>query len=220
MIGHYVTLLGSIVASANEHAGRLGMLTGVEEQLLLKDFNATEISYPDKSLIDLFEEQVLKNPEAVAVVYENDRLTYRELNERSNQVAHLLVKMGVKADTLVPICIERSLEMIIGIVGIIKAGAAYVPVDPEYPADRISYMLHDTEATVVLTSRESREKLNGTTSASIIELDGDEEMIAREAVTNTGVKLSPTGLAYVIYTSGSTGRPKDRQAEGRNDAGR
>jgi amino acid adenylation domain-containing protein/non-ribosomal peptide synthase protein (TIGR01720 family) len=216
IISHYKILLRAIVASPDEKIGHLAMLAESEKQTLLHDFNATAAAYPkDKSVVALFEEQVSKNPNATAVIFGEKQLSYKELNERSNQLANYLVKKGVKAETLVPICVERSLEMVVGIFGILKAGGAYVPIDPEYPQDRIKYMLEDTGAALVLSSSRSREKLNAG-AATVIELDGDWQEIAKEASTNLDTKITPDQLAYIIYTSGSTGRPKGVMIEHRN----
>ena len=138
------------------------------------------------------------------------------MNERSNQLAHYLQKQGVKAETLVPVCIERSLEMVVGILGILKAGGAYVPIDPEYPQERISYMLEDTGAKLVLSSKASREKLSENNSIKMIELDGDWKQIAKEKSSNPETNIAPNQLAYVIYTSGSTGHPKGVMIEHRS----
>ncbi len=143
------------------------------------------------------------------VVFEEEQLSYRQLNERANQLAHYLRSRGVKEETLVPICIERSLAMIVGILGILKAGGAYVPIDPEYPEERISYMLEDTAASIIISSKQSRSKLAATVT-EIIELNSD-WFITNDQLPNTNDQLStlkPHHLAYVIYTSGSTGRPK------------
>ncbi|HEY8781714.1 MAG TPA: amino acid adenylation domain-containing protein, partial [Mucilaginibacter sp.] len=216
MISHYINLLGSIVSLPASQVGRLSMLSESEEEQLLVEFNATAADYAkDNSIVDLFEEQAAKTPNATAVVFEEAQLTYKELNERSNRLARYLQKKGVKAETPVPICLERSAEMIIGILGILKAGGAYVPVDPDYPSDRISYMLEDTGAKLVLSSTASRERLNGTTQVSVIELDGDREQIEKEKGSNLQTGIRPEQLAYVIYTSGSTGKPKGAMNEHR-----
>ena len=195
----------------------LRLLTAPQEEQLLKKFNNTAADYPlDKTIIDLFEEQAAKSPEAVAVVFEEEQITYKELNARSNQLGRYLRKNGVKAETLIPICIERGISMIVGILGILKAGGAYVPIDPEYPEDRISYMLEDTAATLVLSSKTCREKL--TTAAAIIEIVGDWEQIAKEKANNLETNIAPEQLAYVIYTSGSTGKPKGVMIEHGNAA--
>jgi amino acid adenylation domain-containing protein len=215
MISHYSNLLRSIAASPESKTSRLEMLNATEERTLLIDFNDTAAAYPkEKSIVDLFQEQVVQRPEAIATVFGDEQLTYKELNNRSNQLAHYLQKKGVKAETLVPICLERSLEMIIGILGVLKAGGAYVPIDPEYPADRISYMLEDTGAKLVLSSKASREKLSGS-NIDIIELDSDWEKIKKEKDSNLNAYVSPDQLAYVIYTSGSTGKPKGVMIEHR-----
>ena len=184
-------------------------MSTVEEETLLIDFNNTAATYPkDKNIVALFEEQAERSPEAVAIVFKDEQLSYKELNARSNQLARYLQTQGVKAETLVPICIKRSPEMVIGILGILKAGGTYVPVDPEYPQDRISYMLEDTGAKIVLSSRAGREKLNRTKQAQVIELDGDWKQIEKEQGSNLKEAIGSDQLAYIIYTSGSTGRPK------------
>jgi non-ribosomal peptide synthetase component F len=128
------------------------LLTSIEENQLLIEWNDTKSSYPEDKLIhQLFEEQVIKTPNNVAVVYEDHELTYQQLNEKANQLAHYLRSLGVGPDTLVAIAVERSLEMIIGLLGILKAGGAYVPLDPSYPSERLQFMLEDTNASVLIT---------------------------------------------------------------------
>ncbi len=164
--------------------------------------------YPDtKTIIDLFIAQAAKTPSSIALVFGDEQITYRQLDERSNRVGHYLRSKGVQAESLVPLCIERSANLIIGILGILKAGGAYVPLDPEYPADRISYMLEDTGAKLILSSRYCSNRLA---------VSGQEQLIIEDLYDllpafpdtrpETGVK--PEGLAYIIYTSGSTGKPK------------
>jgi amino acid adenylation domain-containing protein len=218
MISHYKTLLESIVNSPENKLGHLGMLTVSEEKTLLEEFNDTVADYPkDKNIVLLFEEQVGKTPDAIAVVFEDDSLSYRELNERSNRLAYYLQRKGVKTETLVPICIERGLAMIVAILGVLKSGGVYVPIIPDYPADRISHMLQDTDAKLILSTKESKAKLMGiSTSASVIDLDGEWEQIENENDRNPQTVISPGQLAYVIYTSGSTGRPKGVMIEHRS----
>ena len=217
MIRHYKELLNSIVKEPNEKIGLLPMLTWEEEQQLLVEFNDTKVDYPkDKTVIELFEEQVAKTPESIAVVFEKEQLTYRELNERANQLAHYLRSRGVKEETLVPICIERSLEMIVGILGILKSGGAYVPIDPAYPEDRINFMLEDTGAVIVVSSQESRSKLQSIKGIEVIELDTDWKTISTQSTYNLQINVLPHNLAYVIYTSGSTGKPKGVMIEHRS----
>ncbi|MEJ7675840.1 MAG: amino acid adenylation domain-containing protein [Chitinophagaceae bacterium] len=210
MMDHFITLLNSIVKAPEQKIGELAMLTKEEEQQLLVDFNDTVVDYPkDKTIVDLFEEQALKTPEGIAIIFEEKQLNYQQLNEKANQLAHYLRSKGVKEETLVPICIERSMEMIVGILGILKAGGAYVPIDPEYPEERISYMLEDTGAAIVVSSKESRSKLKDSTDIEIIELDGDWKTLNYQLPTTNDQRVSqPHHLAYVIYTSGSTGSPK------------
>ncbi|MEJ7675715.1 MAG: amino acid adenylation domain-containing protein [Chitinophagaceae bacterium] len=209
MMDHFKELLTSIVKSPQQKIGLLPMLTVEEEQQLLYEFNNTKIDYPKyKRIVDLFEEQAAKTPQSVAIVFEKEQLSYKQLNEKANQLAHYLRSRGVKQETLVPICIERSLEMIIGILGILKAGGAYVPIDPEYPQERISYMLKDTDATIVISSKESRLKIQASEGVELIELDSKCAVISESPTSNPETTLDSHNLAYVIYTSGSTGKPK------------
>ncbi|HEX8608816.1 MAG TPA: condensation domain-containing protein, partial [Pedobacter sp.] len=169
MTRHYEQLLEGIVKDVSEKVSRLPMLTASEADQLLEVFNNTDASYEgEPTIVSLFAAQAAKTPDAVAVVFEGAKLTYKELDERSNQLAHYLISRGVKEETLVPICIDRSLEMIIGILGILKSGGAYVPIDPGYPRDRIEYMVEDTGGSLIITSKASRESLPG---KDIIELD-------------------------------------------------
>ncbi len=217
MMGHYKELLHSVVREPQQKIGILPMLTQAEKHQLLVEFNDTEVTYPrDKTIVDLFEEQVERSPQAVAVILEEEQLTYKELNERSNKLAHYLRSVGVKEETLVPICVERSLEMIVGILGILKAGSAYVPIDPEYPLERISYMLKDTRANIVVSSKASRSKLQATEDLDIIELDKKWSAINKQPIVNVQSSIKPHHLAYVIYTSGSTGKPKGVMIEHSN----
>ncbi len=209
MIDHYKELLESVIKFPGEKIGRLVMLTPKEEYQLLVEFNDTRVAYPkDKSIIDLVEEQAARIPDNVALVFEDEKVTYGELNKRANQLANFLRSKGIKEETLVPICIERGVEMLVGILGILKAGGAYVPIDPVYPEDRIRYMLEDTAAGLVVSSTNSRKKLKELTGVEIIELDGNWIEINNAPGTNLKIKIPPDQLAYVIYTSGSTGKPK------------
>ncbi|RRB04983.1 amino acid adenylation domain-containing protein [Larkinella rosea] len=162
-----------------------------------------------KTVIDLFAEQVSKAPDRIAVFFDKQGITYQELDEKSNQLARFLIKKGVRAETLVPICVNRSLEMIIGLLGILKAGGAYVPLDPEYPIDRINYSLADVAAEVILADNHSVQVLKeGNKNAVVIDLNTDWETIALESKESVQRVITSDNLAYVIYTSGSTGRPK------------
>ncbi len=164
------------------------------------------------TLINLFEQQVKNNRDKLALVYKNEQLSFRQLNERANQLAHYLRRKGVKEETLVPICIERSTEMMIGILGILKAGGAYVPIDPEFPSQRIKFILEDTRACTVVTNIKNKEKiLPAASELNIILADGDRQ-INQMPLRNLN-KIKPHHLAYVIYTSGSTGTPKGVMVE-------
>jgi non-ribosomal peptide synthetase component F len=216
MVSHFTRLLTSVVTRPEQRIGALSMLTEAEQHQLLVEFNNTAADYPkDKSIVDLFEEQVEKTPGAIALVFEEEELSYQELNKRSNQLAHYLRGKGVKEETLVPICIERSIEMLVGILGILKAGGAYVPIDPEYPQERISYMLEDTKAKIVVSSAKSRSKLQEARDIDITELDTEWEVIEMQSAANLQTTIDPSNLAYVIYTSGSTGLPKGVMIEHR-----
>ncbi|MEH2149873.1 non-ribosomal peptide synthase/polyketide synthase [Nostoc sp.] len=208
MTGHFVTLLEAIVANPNERISQLPILTVSEQQQLLVDWNDTQVDYPqDKCIHQLFEEQVDRTPDAVAVVFDNQQLTYHQLNCRANQLAHYLQSLGVGADVLVGICVERSLEMVVGLLGILKAGGAYVPLDPEYPQDRLSFMLEDAQVSVLLTQQHLVEKLQNY-QAQVVCLDTDWHFISQLNQDNLITEVQATNLVYVIYTSGSTGTPK------------
>jgi amino acid adenylation domain-containing protein/FkbM family methyltransferase len=210
MIGHYQKILEGIVANPDFRLSELPLLTENERQQLQVEWNNTSTDYPrDKCIHELFEEQVKRSPGAVAVVFEERRLTYRELNRKANQVAHYLRKQGVGPEVLVGICVERSLEMIAGILGILKAGGAYVPLDPTYPKERLVFMLEDSQATVLLTQQKLAEGLPAI-QPEVICLDASEYLAAAAKMqdTNPDCGATPENLAYVIYTSGSTGLPK------------
>ena len=211
MTSHFTELLKAVVNNPEEKIGKLQMLSAKEQQTIVQEYNKKTVSYPkEKSVVDIFEEQAQQTPQATAVVFEDEQLTYKELNERANQLAHTLRSKGVKEETLVPLFIERSAEMIVGMLGIMKAGGAYVPVDTGFPASRISYMLEDTRAKIVVSSKAGRRKLGdieGIEQIETITID-QEEVISKEDKENLETKVAANGLAYVIYTSGSTGQPK------------
>ncbi|MBE9035780.1 non-ribosomal peptide synthetase [aff. Roholtiella sp. LEGE 12411] len=209
MIGHLLTLLQGIVELPHRSAGELPLLTPAEQDLLLVEWNATQAAQPINYCIhQLFEQQVEKTPESVAVVYDKQQLTYRELNQRANQLAHHLQRLGIKPDVPVGICLERSLEAAVAILGTLKAGGACVPLDPTYPPERLAFMLGDTCATVVLTQASLKSLLHGKFAHHLIVLDDDWDDIGDELEFNPQVELKADNLAYIIYTSGSTGTPK------------
>ncbi|MEP7233019.1 MAG: amino acid adenylation domain-containing protein, partial [Ginsengibacter sp.] len=218
MMSHYKELLGSIIKNPQEKISKLKMLTSSEEKQLLFEFNDAAVGFPhDKNIVDLFEAQVQKTPNNIAIVFQESDISYIELNKRSNQLAHLLRAKGVKEDTLVPICIERSIDMMIGLLAILKAGGAYVPVDPEYPEDRINYMLENAGSRLVVTSLLGKTKLHLTDDFEIIEMNGKDLLAIRgESEEALKIKIKPSSIAYVIHTSGSTGKPKGVMIEHRN----
>lgn len=216
MAGHFQTLLESIVAHPERPISQLSLLTKAEEQQLIVDWNNTEAEYlENKCIHQLFESQVAKTPDAIAVVFEKQQLTYDELNTRANQLAHYLQTQGVKPETLVAICVERSHLMVIGLLAILKAGGAYVPLDPNYPQERLTEILSDSRAPIILTQEDLTAKLPQT-NVQIICLDSNLKTIEQESLGNPVSELESDNLAYIIYTSGSTGKPKGVQIEHRS----
>ncbi|MFL9462640.1 amino acid adenylation domain-containing protein [Scytonema tolypothrichoides VB-61278_2] len=211
MMGHFLSLLQGLVANPHQKLSHLQMLSAAEQNQILSEWNNTQADYPKHLCIhELFEQQVQKTPNAVAVVFEDQRLTYSELNAKANQLAHHLQRLGVEPEVLVGLCVERSLSMVVGLLGILKAGGAYVPLDPAYPRDRLAFMLEEASVPVLLT----QERLMATLpelKAQVVCLDADWQEIARESEGNSQSKVTPEHLAYVIYTSGSTGKPKGVQ---------
>ncbi len=209
MLGHFQTLLEGIVANPEQQICDLPLLPKTEQHQLLVEWNNTQTNYiQNKCCIhELFEAQVERSPDAIAVIFEDEQLTYEELNHRANQLAHYLRSLGVKPEVLVGICVERSLEMVIGILGILKAGGAYVPLDPAYPKERLAFMLEDAQISVLLTQQRLVKELPQR-EAKVVCLDADWEIIAQKNHKNLSTKFTFKNLAYVIYTSGSTGKPK------------
>jgi len=216
MLGHFQTLLEGLLTNPNESISTLPLLTTAEQQQLLVDWNDTSMEYSqDKCIHQLFEEQARRTPDAIAVVFEEEQLTYFELNQQANQLAHYLQQLGVGPEVLVGICLERSHLMLVGLLGILKAGGAYVPLDPAYPQERLAYMLEDAQVRVVLThsllvTGHLLSVLNPE-QMTVVRLDSDWEMISQQSQNNPTSNVQPENLAYTIYTSGSTGKPKGVQ---------
>ncbi|NEQ65703.1 MAG: amino acid adenylation domain-containing protein [Symploca sp. SIO2D2] len=208
MLSHYENLLSAAVEATDQPISKLSLMKEAELEQILVEWNNTKTDYPtDKCIHQLFEEQVQKTPLSVAVVFEQQKLTYSQLNRKANQLAHYLQTLGVVPETLVGICVERSVEMVIGLLAILKAGGAYVPLDPNYPQERLEYMFADSGVSVLLTQQPLLAQLPQY-QAQVVLLDRDWEKIATETPEIAESELSPQNLAYVIYTSGSTGKPK------------
>jgi surfactin family lipopeptide synthetase A len=208
LLGHFRSLLAGILTDPDQRLAELPLLTESERRQLLVAWNATAAQYPkDQCLPQLFEAQVEHTPDATAVVFEDQQLTYRELNVRANQLAHHLRKLGIGPEALVAICVERSLDMVVGLLGILKAGGAYVPLDPAYPMERLVFMLEDAQASVLLTQKRLLASLPEH-KTRVICLDTEWEVMAQEPAENPACKVTTGNPAYVIYTSGSTGQPK------------
>ena len=211
-LGHFQTLLEAVINDPQHNLRELPLLNPTEQKQLLIDWNNTKTDYPqDQCIHQLFEAQVERTPDAIAVVFEEQSLTYSELNHRANQLAHYLQTLGVEPEVLVGILVERSLEMIVGLLGILKAGGAYLPLDPDYPNERLQFMLEDSQVSLLLTQQHllaSFPQSSETATPKIICLDSDYQIISQAKNVNPESSVTTSNLAYVIYTSGSTGKPK------------
>jgi len=219
MIGHFQTLLTKFAENLQQNISQLSLLIAAEEQeliLLENHQNQDNVNYQCVHI--LFEKQVEKTPDHIAVVYKQKHLTYRQLNNRANQLANYLKSLGVKPETRVGICVERSLEMVIGILAILKAGGAYVPLDPAYPTERLAFMLEDVQTPILLTQTHLQNRLP-INQEIVVNLDTDAEIIAQYPADNLPSEVTPENLAYIIYTSGSTGTPKGTEVPHRSFMG-
>nr|UXB95008.1 non ribosomal peptide synthetase [Pseudomonas syringae] len=215
-LGYFQRLLAAMVADDQQVLEQVPLLDAVEREHLLQALNATDVPYPQHSTIhQLFEEKVQAQPDAIAVAYQAQRLSYTELNRQANRLAHHLIDLGIGADDRVAICVERGVEMMVGLLGVLKAGAAYVPLDPAYPAERLAYMIQDSTPSAVLTQRALQDRLPAL-AVPLVLLDDDQRDTFTERNDNPVVEtLGVRNLAYVIYTSGSTGNPKGVMIEHR-----
>ncbi len=215
MLEHFQILLEGIVTNPEQQIAHLPLLSKSELDCLLVKWNDTRLDCPqDKLVHQLFENVAKQHPDAIALVSEDEQLTYEELNIRSNKLAHFLTKSGVKAEALVGLCVERSFDLVIGMLGILKAGGAYVPIDPTYPSERLNLMIQDARISMLLTHECWLERLEDR-DIRVICLDKDWASIDREAGANLDRQMRLNNLAYVIYTSGSTGNPKGVEIEQR-----
>lgn len=211
------SLISACQADPEQPLDRLPLLSTAETQQVLVDWNQTARDFPSHLCIhELFEQQVERTPEAIAVAVGGAELTYRELNQQANQLAHYLRLQGVAPDVLVGLHVERSLGMMVGLLGIHKAGGAYVPLDPDFPAERIALMLEDSQAPVIVTQQSLVSNLAVKHDVEIVEIDTQWEQIAAQPQTNPTSGVQPEHLSYVLYTSGSTGKPKGVMVEHRN----
>ncbi|MEW6734741.1 MAG: amino acid adenylation domain-containing protein, partial [Acidobacteriota bacterium] len=211
MADHYNRLLKAVISDPTTKLAQQPLLTIDEERKLLREWNNTEKNYYlDTCLHHLFEAQVERTPDAIAVIYENETLSYRELNKKANRLAHYLRNLGVRADTPVAICAERSVQMIVGLIGILKAGGAYLPIDPDYPPERQQFMLSDAQPPIIIKQL----ALNNTSTVELTDqqqlicIDADWHEIDQHSAENPESIVDSDNLAYIIYTSGSTGNPK------------
>ncbi len=208
-------LLESVIAGPNVTLRNLQMISNADRRRMLSEWNQTAFDYPRNSCVHhLFEEQAAKTPLAVAAELAEQRLTYGELDQHANQLAHHLLKLGVGPDVRVAICMERSPELLIALLGVLKAGGAYVPLDPAYPQERLAYMLEDSGASILLTQSKLLSNLP-IGHAAVLTLDADWDRIAQESHHRPQAEADPENLAYIIYTSGSTGQPKGVAVEHR-----
>jgi amino acid adenylation domain-containing protein len=209
LVDHYKRMLEAMILEPGMPINQIDYLAGAERHQLLEQFNDTRVAYRSEvTIADLIEEQAARTPENIAVVFEGKELTYRELDERSNQLAHYLRERGVREETMVPICVDRSPEMVIGILGILKAGGAFVPLDPNYPTERIAYILSDIHSDLIITGINVGESVEEQLGIERIYLDIDREEIKKCTKEHLEVEPDENRLAYIIHTSGSTGKPK------------
>ncbi|WP_239154795.1 condensation domain-containing protein, partial [Streptomyces sp. SID14446] len=204
MAGHLTTLAASVAATPDARLSELNMLTERERQEILVDWNGVTGPYPDTATIhSLIEDRVATDPDAIAITHGDAQWTFAQVNAHANQLAHHLRETGITPDTLIAVCLDRSPELIATLLGIMKAGAAFVPLDPDYPTDRITYMVDDAQAPLIITSTEHTDRLPAETPRLLVDTEWPQG-----PTTNPAPLASPDDLAYIIYTSGSTGRPK------------
>jgi len=208
LISHFKNLIIEIVKNPKKTINQYQILSSSEKEKILFKWNETKFSYPEDMCIhELFEQQAAKTPDKIAVIFNNRKITYKDLNNKANKLANYLISLNVQTEDLIGIYMDRSLEMIIGLLGILKSGAAYVPLDPTYPIDRIKYMIENSETTILITQSDLKEKINLDNVKKIC-IDNHENFLTGLSQENLDKMTQPSNLAYVIFTSGSTGKPK------------
>jgi amino acid adenylation domain-containing protein len=209
LIGRFHALLENVVTNPFTKLGDLEMLTGAERRQFLVEYNSTKIEWPqEKFAHELISDQARRSPEAVAVIYEGEQVTYYELNDRAVRLANCLRGLGIGPETVIGLCMDRSTDLVVSLLAILKAGAAYLPLDPSYPQARLSFMLEDAGARALLTQAHLRSRLPQSGDMHVMDVSAQWAFISQTAALECETMLSPDNLAYVIYTSGSTGKPK------------
>ena len=222
MIGHLQTLLAGMANHPELHLSEFSLLTKAEEEQLILAENQNDSLNKDidyQCIHRLFEKQVEKTPDAIAIIYKNEQLTYQELNQRANQLAHYLQFLGIKLEDKIGVCIERSPLMVIAILGILKAGGAYVPLDVTYPVERLAFMLEDVKCPILLTQTHLSNQLPVEDIQQVINIESEWKNISQYSSENLSTQVTPDNLAYIIYTSGSTGIPKGTEVPHRSFIG-
>jgi len=214
---HFLKILDHFLENRHQSLSDFDILEKEEKAHILKGLNDTKKLFfsENQHLLTLFEKQVEKTPNATAIIFENEQLTYQQFNEKANQIGHFIQKLGIGTDDVVAVCLERSMEMPLAIYGILKAGAAFLPIDPHHPKERLDFILKDANVKLVLTQKQFKNSLENGVS-DILALDTDWSKMTLENKQNLNKNIAPNGLAYVIYTSGSTGKPKGVMVEHRS----
>lgn len=208
LINHYINLLSNLTQTNDIPLKQLSCLNPQEFNKIIKDWNQTDLLLPENTLfINVFEKQAQDNSKTTAIIYNNESISYEELNKQANQLAHRLQKLSIKTNDLVCICLDRTPAMLIAILGVLKAGSAYIPLDPDYPSDRLNYTIEDSKAAVLITSAKYDQRIH-TSGVKKIIIDSEWDIISENSTDNLKHEIKAKDLAYVIYTSGSTGKPK------------
>lgn len=202
---HYINIISNVIEEGDITISNISIINKREKEKILYEFNDTRMEYnKDDTIIQLFEEQVTKTPNNVAIVFEDSQITYKELNERANQLAHYLINNGIKDSSVIGIMLPRGIEVLVSMIGVLKTGASYIPIDPELPSDRIEYMLNNSKAVLILTNQ----NINNILKINQINVSLDNKEVYSGNLSNINIKIDTNNQAYMIYTSGSTGLPK------------